>query len=129
MPTTSTPIVAAAGKRLPKGQRGGIELLLVHAVEHLGKQGEVVTGGVAACGFKGRLLGWLEPQAPAVQEQAVGPVEPGEEGVRQPVAVHVPQRDAGSIEQDVVRQGPPIREEVGEGDASVRCGKAPQKGR
>jgi large subunit ribosomal protein L9 len=42
MPTTSTPIVAAAGKRLPKGQRGGIELLLVHSVEHLGKQGDVV---------------------------------------------------------------------------------------
>ena len=28
--------------RLPKGERGGIELLLVHTVEHLGKQGEVV---------------------------------------------------------------------------------------
>jgi len=28
--------------QLPKGQRGGIELLLVHNVEHLGKQGEVV---------------------------------------------------------------------------------------
>ncbi|MFM9024411.1 MAG: 50S ribosomal protein L9 [Planctomycetaceae bacterium] len=32
----------AAGRRLPKGQRGGIELLLIHAVESLGKQGEVV---------------------------------------------------------------------------------------
>jgi large subunit ribosomal protein L9 len=32
----------AAGRRLPKGQRGGIELLLIHAVEALGKQGEVV---------------------------------------------------------------------------------------
>ena len=42
MPTTSMPRVAAAGKRLPKGERGGIELLLVHNVEHLGKQGEVV---------------------------------------------------------------------------------------
>lgn len=42
MPTESIPLVAAAGKRLPKGNRGGIELLLVHAVEHLGKQGEVV---------------------------------------------------------------------------------------
>jgi large subunit ribosomal protein L9 len=31
-----------ATTRLPKGKRGGIELLLVHAVEHLGKQGEVV---------------------------------------------------------------------------------------
>jgi large subunit ribosomal protein L9 len=27
---------------MPKGKRGGIELLLVHNVEHLGKQGEVV---------------------------------------------------------------------------------------
>lgn len=27
---------------LPKGKRGGIELLLIHNVEHLGKQGEVV---------------------------------------------------------------------------------------
>jgi large subunit ribosomal protein L9 len=27
---------------LPKGQRGGIELLLVHSVEHVGKQGQVV---------------------------------------------------------------------------------------
>ena len=32
MPTTSMPRVAAAGKRLPKGERGGIELLLVHNV-------------------------------------------------------------------------------------------------
>ena len=29
-------------KRLPKGQHGGIELLLVQPVEHLGKQGDVV---------------------------------------------------------------------------------------
>ena len=29
-------------KRLPKGNRGGIELLLIHNVEHLGKQGDVV---------------------------------------------------------------------------------------
>ena len=29
-------------KRLPKGPNGGIELLLIHHVEHLGKQGEVV---------------------------------------------------------------------------------------
>jgi large subunit ribosomal protein L9 len=27
---------------LPEGPRGGIELLLIHSVEHLGKQGEVV---------------------------------------------------------------------------------------
>ena len=30
------------GKRLPKGPNGGIELLLIQPVEHLGKQGEVV---------------------------------------------------------------------------------------
>jgi hypothetical protein len=43
MPTKEEPLVSAAsGRRLPKGKRGGIELLLVHAVEHLGKQGEVV---------------------------------------------------------------------------------------
>ena len=42
MPTESNTLIAAAGKRLPKGKRGGIELLLVHAVEHLGKQGDVV---------------------------------------------------------------------------------------
>ena len=29
-------------KPLPKGERGGIELLLIHSVEHVGKQGEVV---------------------------------------------------------------------------------------
>jgi large subunit ribosomal protein L9 len=27
---------------LPKGERGGIELLLIHSVEHVGKQGQVV---------------------------------------------------------------------------------------
>ncbi len=27
---------------LPKGPRGGVELLLIHAVEHVGKQGQVV---------------------------------------------------------------------------------------
>jgi len=31
-----------AGKRLPKGKRGGIELLLIQSVEHLGKVGDVV---------------------------------------------------------------------------------------
>jgi len=30
------------GKRLPKGPQGGIELLLVQHVEHLGRQGDVV---------------------------------------------------------------------------------------
>ena len=38
LPTTRLP----AQSRLPKGPRGGVELLLVHNVEHLGKQGEVV---------------------------------------------------------------------------------------
>ena len=42
MPTKEQPLVHATGKRLPRGERGGIELLLVHNVEHLGKQGEVV---------------------------------------------------------------------------------------
>ena len=29
-------------KRLPKGEHGGIKLLLIHNVEHLGKQGDIV---------------------------------------------------------------------------------------
>ena len=29
-------------KRLPKGPNGGIELLLIQNVDHLGRQGEVV---------------------------------------------------------------------------------------
>lgn len=29
-------------KRLPKGENGGIQLLLIHNVEHLGKQGDLV---------------------------------------------------------------------------------------
>jgi large subunit ribosomal protein L9 len=42
MPTKEQPRVTVTAKRLPKGNRGGIELLLVHHVEHLGKQGDVV---------------------------------------------------------------------------------------
>jgi large subunit ribosomal protein L9 len=43
MAATAQPHLAVAGKRsLPKGKRGGIELLLIHTVEHLGKQGDVV---------------------------------------------------------------------------------------
>ena len=42
MPTREAPRVKATGRRLPKGERGGVELLLVHNVAHLGKQGEVV---------------------------------------------------------------------------------------
>jgi large subunit ribosomal protein L9 len=34
--------VVTGAKRLPRGARGGIELLLIHSVEHLGKQGDVV---------------------------------------------------------------------------------------
>ena len=37
----STAVNAHAGQ-LPKGDRGGVALLLIHNVEHLGKQGEVV---------------------------------------------------------------------------------------
>ncbi len=33
---------ASAFKRLPKGKHGGIELLLIQNVDHVGKQGEVV---------------------------------------------------------------------------------------
>ena len=42
MPTFEAPVVEATGRRLPKGKRGGVELLLIHNVEHLGKQGDVV---------------------------------------------------------------------------------------
>lgn len=42
MPTKEQPRVTVTAKRLPKGNRGGIELLLVNNVEHLGKQGDVV---------------------------------------------------------------------------------------
>jgi large subunit ribosomal protein L9 len=56
MPTQTTPRVQAAGKRLPRGPRGGIELLLVHSVEHLGKQGEVVEVK------RGYALNYLLPQ-------------------------------------------------------------------
>lgn len=43
MPNTKKQrLVPHRSKRLPVGQHGGIELLLVQSVEHLGKQGEVV---------------------------------------------------------------------------------------
>ena len=38
----TTTMKSAGGRRLPRGKRGGIELLLIHAVESLGQQGEVV---------------------------------------------------------------------------------------
>jgi len=40
MPTTKSR--TSANKRLKRGERGGIELLLIQSVDHLGKQGEVV---------------------------------------------------------------------------------------
>lgn len=43
-------------KRLPKGPHGGVELLLIHNVEYLGKQGEIVE--VRA----GHALNYLLPQ-------------------------------------------------------------------
>ncbi len=33
---------ASPYKRLPKGEHGGVQLLLIHNVEHLGKQGDIV---------------------------------------------------------------------------------------
>jgi large subunit ribosomal protein L9 len=42
MPPRTMPTISTRQSRLPKGDRGGIQLLLVHNVEHLGKQGEVV---------------------------------------------------------------------------------------
>jgi large subunit ribosomal protein L9 len=42
VPVTEPSTRIATGKRLPKGARGGIELLLIHNVESLGKQGDVV---------------------------------------------------------------------------------------
>jgi large subunit ribosomal protein L9 len=43
-------------RRLPTGKRGGMELLLIHSVEHLGKQGEVVEVK------RGYALNYLLPQ-------------------------------------------------------------------
>ena len=43
-------------KRLPTGQNGGIQLLLIHNVEHLGKQGEIVEVR------RGYALNYLLPQ-------------------------------------------------------------------
>lgn len=42
MPTKST-AKPRRNKRLPRGPHGGIELLLIQSVDHLGKQGEVVS--------------------------------------------------------------------------------------
>lgn len=42
MPTRSEKHQARPWKRLPKGKNGGIELLLIQSVDHLGKPGDVV---------------------------------------------------------------------------------------
>ena len=40
--SVSDPVKKPRFKRLPKGPHGGVELLLIHSVEHLGTQGDVV---------------------------------------------------------------------------------------
>ena len=42
MPTKTKASGRRRPKRLPKGPNGGVQLLLIHAVEHLGDQGDVV---------------------------------------------------------------------------------------
>jgi len=42
MPSTKTRKKASRHKRLPKAENGGIQLLLIQSVDHLGKQGDVV---------------------------------------------------------------------------------------
>ena len=41
-PAASNRVKKPRFKRLPKGPHGGVELLLIHSVEHLGTQGDVV---------------------------------------------------------------------------------------
>ena len=41
--STASPKPRTRGKRLPKAANGGIELLLIQSVDHLGKQGDVVS--------------------------------------------------------------------------------------
>ena len=41
--STVSPKPRTCGKRLPKAANGGIELLLIQSVDHLGKQGDVVS--------------------------------------------------------------------------------------
>lgn len=43
MPSKSTSKPVRRNKRLPRGPHGGIELLLIQSVDHLGKQGDVVS--------------------------------------------------------------------------------------
>jgi large subunit ribosomal protein L9 len=42
MPLIKSRIIPSRDKRLKRGERGGIELLLIQSVDHLGKQGDVV---------------------------------------------------------------------------------------
>jgi large subunit ribosomal protein L9 len=42
MPKTKSASQLPRPKRLPKGPHGGVELLLIQSIEHLGKQGDVV---------------------------------------------------------------------------------------
>ncbi|MBX7168914.1 MAG: 50S ribosomal protein L9 [Pirellulales bacterium] len=42
MSQPASPRRATSFKRLPKGERGGIQLLLIQSVDHLGKQGDIV---------------------------------------------------------------------------------------
>ena len=59
MPTKEEPLVTLSGnRRLPKGKRGGIELLLVHAVEHLGKQVSHAKVAAASMHAAGRRTSW-----------------------------------------------------------------------
>ena len=41
-PSASNRVKKPRIKRLPKGLHGGVELLLIQSVEHLGSQGDVV---------------------------------------------------------------------------------------
>ena len=43
MPSKTSPKPVRRNKRLPRGPHGGIELLLIQSVDHLGKQGDVVS--------------------------------------------------------------------------------------
>ena len=58
--SNSTQTTVAAHKRLPKGKNGGIELLLIQSVDHLGKQGDVVEVK------KGYAVNFLLPQGMAI---------------------------------------------------------------
>ncbi|MEM1227201.1 MAG: 50S ribosomal protein L9 [Planctomycetota bacterium] len=42
MPSASARRAKHQFKRLPRGENGGVQLLLIHNVEHLGKQGDIV---------------------------------------------------------------------------------------